>query len=409
VVAWTPSDEIAFLGIDKPQTPWWADMELHIADKGRLAADRHLNLTNATYGDFHDGGALGPPAMHWMDRENILALVAQKGESHPYRFGSKGQVETLAQPEAYCDGIASGGGRVAVTASAGGPIEVYAVEKGNLRPLTVDGGRWFIPFKRPIERVAIKHPEGHSIDTWLLTAQGHRTKAPLVLDVHGGPNASFGPTPWLEMNALADAGMHVIWCNPRGSLGYGEEYSRVVRGRWGEDDSSDLLKIVDWAVEQGRTDREHIGIMGLSYGGFMTTWMLGHHPGVFAAAVSENPVTDMLSEYANSDGGRFIGRAGVGVDEPWEHLTEFLDRSPYTRIHLNHAPLLLLQAENDLRCPPGQSEMVFNILRVLGRDVEMIRYPGESHVMFIIGRPDRRIDRVERIVGWFQKHLAPDS
>jgi dipeptidyl aminopeptidase/acylaminoacyl peptidase len=408
-VAWAPLPEIAFMGIDKPHTPWWADMELHVAGKGRIAAGRGLNPTNSTYGDFQDGDVLGPPPLQVIDKENILALVAHKGESHPYRFGVRGDVEALARPEATCVAIATGGGKVAVAAAAGGPTEVYAVEKGSLRPLTVDGGRWFIPFKRPIERVAIRHSDGHTIDTWLLTAKGQRTKAPLVLDVHGGPNASFGPTPWLEMNALADAGLHVIWCNPRGSVGYGEEYSKAVHGRWGEPDSTDLLTVIDWAIEQGLTDREQIGIMGLSYGGFMTTWMLGHHPGVFKAAVSENPVTDMLSEYANADGGRFIGMEAVGKDEPWEHLQEFLDKSPYTKIHLNHAPLLLLQAENDLRCPPVNSEMVFNILRTLGREVEMIRYPAESHVMFIIGRPDRRVDRMERIVDWFKKHVAPSA
>src|SRR5438477_10569126 len=144
----------------------------------------------------------------------------------------------------------------------------------------------------------------------------------------------------------------------------------------------------------------------LSYGGFMTNWMLANHPGVFKAAVSENPVTDLLAEWASSDFGFIIGRRAIEVQNPWENIGAFLARSPSTHMHQNHAPLLLLQAENDLRCPPGNSEMVFNILRILGREVEMIRYPGESHVMLIIGRPDRRVDRLERIVGWFQKHLA---
>jgi dipeptidyl aminopeptidase/acylaminoacyl peptidase len=408
-VAWAPSPEIAFTGIDKADTPWWADGELHLADgegkQRRLAPDRGLNVDNPTYGDFQDNEVLGPPSLQWGGKDSVLALVAHRGETHPYRFGRNGDVEALAKPEAICIAIATGDGRVAVTASYGAPTDVYAVEKGELRPLTVDGSRWFVPYKRQTERVDVKHPDGHVIDTWLLTANGSRTRAPLVLDVHGGPNASFGPTPWLEMNALADAGMHVVFCNPRGSKGYGEEFSRAVAGRWGQDDQSDLLAVVDWAVNQGLTDRNTIGIMGLSYGGFMTNWMLGHHPGRFKAAVSENPVTDMLSEYANADGGRFIGREAAGVEEPWNNLQKFLDVSPYTRIHQNHAPLLLLQAESDLRCPPVNSEMVFNILRILGREVEMIRYPGESHVMFIIGRPDRRTDRMERIVSWFSQHL----
>jgi dipeptidyl aminopeptidase/acylaminoacyl peptidase len=208
------------------------------------------------------------------------------------------------------------------------------------------------------------------------------------------------------MTALADAGFHVIWCNPRGSTSYGEDYARALEGRWGGPDASDQLRVLDWAVEQGLADRKQVGIMGLSYGGFMTNWMLANHPGVFKAAVSENPVTDLLGEWATSDFGRFIGRRAIGKQNPWENLDEFLKGSPFVRMHQNHAPLLLLQAENDMRCPPGNSEMIFNILRTLGREVEMIRYPAESHVMLAIGRPDRRVDRIERIVGWFKKHLA---
>jgi len=99
----------------------------------------------------------------------------------------------------------------------------------------------------------------------------------------------------------------------------------------------------------------------------------------------------------------------VGAEHPWEHPHEFLARSPWFSIHRNHSPLLLLQAESDLRCPAGQTEMVFAVLRSLGREVEMIRYPGESHLMLALGRPDRRVDRIERIVDWFERHLKPDA
>jgi dipeptidyl aminopeptidase/acylaminoacyl peptidase len=208
------------------------------------------------------------------------------------------------------------------------------------------------------------------------------------------------------MFALAGAGFHVLWSNPRGSTGYGQAYARSIEGQWGGKDASDVLRVAEWAVEQGLTDSDQIGVMGLSYGGFMTSWLLGRHPGVFRAAVSENPVTDMLAEYASADFGMTIGRGAVGADQPWGHLQDFLDKSPYTEIHRNESPLLLLHAEQDLRCPPAHSEMVFTILRSLGREVEMVRYPNESHLMLMMGRPDRRVDRLERIVGWFQEHLG---
>lgn len=409
-LAWAPSRQIAFAGTSRPDLAGWGDVELHVTDGQnvrRLAADRHLNISVTSYGDFQDAENFGPPPVTWEDGDHLLGLVSVRGCCHPYRFGLDGGVEALAKPEAICTAIATGGGRTAVVASTDEPSDVYVVEDGGLRRLTTDGSSWFGPFNRPIERTSIKHPDGHSIDTWLLTAKGNRTMAPLIIDVHGGPNSSFGPTPWLEMSALADAGFHVIWSNPRGSVSYGEQYARDLEGVWGDPDGSDLMRIIDWAVdEQAIADRRRIGIMGLSYGGFMTNYMLAKHPGMFAAAVSENPVTDLLGEWATSDFGRFIGRRAIETQSPWEDLQAFLSRSPFVRMHLNHAPLLLLQADNDMRCPPGNSEMVFHILRTLGREVEMIRYPGESHVMLAIGRPDRRVDRIERIVGWFQKHLA---
>ena len=409
--AWAPSQHVAFVGTSVPKSPGWSNVDLYVSDgktTRQLAEGKDLNIWNTTYGDFEDGEQLFAAPVLWLDQNHVVGLVAHRGSSHPYEFGLDGTVKALARDDLTCNAIATGGGRVAVVASGDGPADVYAVEDGRLRRLTTDGSKWFGPFHRRVERVNIPHPDGHNIDAWLLRARAENTKAPLVVAVHGGPNLSFGPTPWLEMSALADAGFHVLWSNPRGSTGYGQAYARTVAGRWGDKDAGDIIRIADWAVDEGLADRDRRGVYGLSYGGFMTNWLLGHHPGAFKAAVSENPVTDMLAEYASSDGGIQIGTGAVGVDHPWDHLAEFLDRSPYTKIHLNEAPLLLLQAEQDLRCPPGQSEMVFTILRSLGREVEMVRYPDESHVMLMIGRPDRRVDRIERIVGWFEKHLMPD-
>jgi dipeptidyl aminopeptidase/acylaminoacyl peptidase len=405
-LAWAPGKEIAYLGTDQPGSPGWADVELH-AGGHRLATDSHLNIQVTSYGDYQDGEQFGPPPLAWLDEQNVVALVSHHGYAHPYRFGLDGQVEALAEPQATCSSIATGGGRTVVIAAASdSPNDVFAVEDKELRRLTSDGSDWYAPFSRKVEHL---HIDG--VDTWWIPASGDTTKqAPLVIDVHGGPNSSFGPTPWLEMNALADAGIHVVYCNPTGSVSYGEKFARDLEGRWGDPDGEDLLKIIDWAVDEKHiADRERIGIMGLSYGGFMTNWMLANHPGVFAAAVSENPVTDLLGEWATSDFGRFIGRRAIETQSPWEDPQKYLERSPWFKMHQNHAPLLLLHAENDMRCPPGNSEMVFHILRTLGREVEMVRYPGESHIMLGIGRPDRRVDRIQRIVDWFRTHLRPDS
>src|SRR5439155_13993247 len=185
------------------------------------------------------------------------------------------------------------------------------------------------------------------------------------------------PTPWLEMLALADAGFSVLYGNPRGSVGYGEEFAKSIHGSWGDTDASDCMRLVDWAVRKGIAPREHVGLLGLSYGGYMTNWLLGQHPGRFAAAVSENPVLDLFSFYGESDFGFLVTEHAAAVTEPWQDFARLLDRSPGSQLHRNKTPLLLLQAEGDLRCPAGQTDIAFAIMRQLGRTVEMVRYPDE--------------------------------
>jgi dipeptidyl aminopeptidase/acylaminoacyl peptidase len=165
------------------------------------------------------------------------------------------------------------------------------------------------------------------------------------------------------------------------------------------------MRLIDWAIRKGIAERDHVGLLGLSYGGYMTNWLLGHHPGRFAAAVSENPVLDLFSFYGESDYGFLIAEYAAGVTEPWRDFPRLLDRSPAAQLHRNTAPLLLLQADGDLRCPPGQTDIAFAMLHQLGQTVEMVRYPDEFHLLFGIGRPDRRVDRLERIVDWFERYL----
>ena len=158
------------------------------------------------------------------------------------------------------------------------------------------------------------------------------------------------------------------------------------------------MRLVDWAVRKGLAPRDHVGLLGLSYGGYMTNWLLGHHPGRFAAAVSENPVLDLFSFYGESDYGFTIAEHVGGIKEPWHDFERMLDRSPGAQLHRNTAPLLLLQAEGDLRCPAGQTDIAFTMLRRLGQTVEMVRYPGgvASPARDRPARPARRPPRAHR-------------
>jgi dipeptidyl aminopeptidase/acylaminoacyl peptidase len=407
--AFSPSGKLAYIGLDDPGFSGSSNLGLWVKDgrsTRRLGEELDRTFFFIVIGDLLDFGAEFPPPLFWLDDESIVAPVTDRGSCVPYRFGLDGSVEKLVEREdAVCTWLSAGGGRIATIASVdGGACDVYAVEDGDLRRLSRNGGSWFAPYRRDPERHAVRHREGHEIDAWLLRPRGRRSRG-LVLQIHGGPHCAHGPAPWLEMVALADAGFTVLYGNPRGSVGYGEAFAKAIEGNWGDADDSDCMRLVDWAVRQGISTRDKVGLLGLSYGGYMTNWLLGHHPGRFAAAVSENPVLDLVSFYGESDYGFTIAEHVAGIEEPWHDFERMLDRSPGSQLHRNKAPLLLLQAEGDLRCPAGQTDIAFTMLRRLGQTVEMVRYPDESHLMLAIGRPDRRVDRIERIVDWFERYL----
>jgi dipeptidyl aminopeptidase/acylaminoacyl peptidase len=399
---------MAIVGKDYPRQPSWADNHLYVGDGAtprRLGPDLDRPVENVTFGDLIVWGS--GVSFEWIGPGVIVAQVGDEGRTVPYQFDAgSGEAVPLVSGDIICNSIAVGGGRLAMVASeCGRATEVYAVENVTMRRLSSNGSDWLEPYRRDPVRHRLMHPDGHAIDSWLIEGRDAPRPGPVVIQIHGGPHAAHGPTPWLEMLALADAGFHVLYPNPRGSSGYGEAFAKAIHGHWGEVDGSDHLHLVHWAVESGLADPRRVGVMGLSGGGYMTNWLLGHHPGRFRAGISENPVSNWVSWYGGSDLTGYTDERFVGIGRLPEDIEAFLAASPFMKIHQNTAPLLLLQSEDDLRCPPEQSEILFAILRSRGVSTQMVRYPGESHFLAGIGRPDRRVDRIRRIVEWFRKYL----
>jgi dipeptidyl aminopeptidase/acylaminoacyl peptidase len=194
--------------------------------------------------------------------------------------------------------------------------------------------------------------------------------------------------------------------NIRGSASYGGEWIRPQLGDWGGPDADDVHAAIDHLIAFGLVDPERLGVLGLSYGGFMVNWLVGTTDR-FAAAVSENGVSNQVSAWAHSDSGAEYCRAArmgdattpSGVEQLWR-------QSPLRNVAAVHTPILLLQSEADRRCPPADNEQLFAGLRWLGREVEYVLYPEEYHVVQAAGRIDRRIDRMTRVLNWFDGHIA---
>lgn len=256
------------------------------------------------------------------------------------------------------------------------------------------------------DHLQLTAPDGLPLEGWLMKPPGFNggRRHPLLLQVHGGPHAGYGWTFFHEFQVLAALGFLVLYVNPRGSDGYGEEFRRAVALDWGGADFGDLMACLDQVVAGGRVDEARIGVAGGSYGGYMTNWAIGHTDR-FAAAVAMRSISNLISEYAQHDIALW-GQLEMGPP-PWSDPDELWRRSPIRYVEEIRTPLLLIHGEMDLRCAISQAEELFGALRLLGREVEMVRFPGESHDLSRSGRPDRRVERLRRVAAWFEDHLMP--
>src|SRR2546427_310028 len=249
-------------------------------------------------------------------------------------------------------------------------------------------------------------PDGWRLEGWILKPQGHDPDRvyPTVLEIHGGPHAQYGWSFFHELQILASMGFVVFYMNPRGSDGYGERFRREVVRDWAGKDYIDIMSSLDQVIERtGYIDTKRLGVGGGSYGGYMTNWIIGHTDR-FGAAVAMRSISNLVSEYSQHDIVLW-GMLQMGPP-PWPDLDELWRRSPIRYVQNMHTPLLLTAGEMDLRCAMSQSEELFGAMRLLGKTVELVRFPEESHDLSRNGRPDRRVERLRRIAGWYERYLG---
>ena len=227
-------------------------------------------------------------------------------------------------------------------------------------------------------------------------------KYPCLLEVHGGPMCQYGYTFFHEMHLLAAQGYVVVATNPRGSSGRGLKYMNCIEGNWGKLDYADCMAVVNTMARQSYVDSKRLGILGGSYGGFMTIWAVGH-TNRFKAAVTQRALGNWATQFGSSDVGWEDQYEMGGL--PFDRPLHYMKKSPNYYVRNIKTPLLIIHSEQDLRCPIAQSEELFTSLKVLGRTTEMVRFEGESHGLSRGGKPANRRERLNRIVDWFERYI----
>ncbi|SDJ84092.1 Dipeptidyl aminopeptidase/acylaminoacyl peptidase [Halovenus aranensis] len=245
--------------------------------------------------------------------------------------------------------------------------------------------------------------DGTDLQGWLLTPPDFDPDEtyPLAVEVHGGPHAMWttSGTMFHEFQTLAARGYVVFWSNPRGSAGYGEEFMTAIERDWGSVTMSDVTAGIEAATDREYVDDDQLFLTGGSFGGYMTAWMVGHTDR-FEAAVSQRGVYDLTSFYGSTDGAYSLVEGDFDTT-PWEEPEFLWERSPTGHAHEVETPTLVLHSDDDYRTPACTAELFYRILRKHGVDTRFVRYPGEGHELSRSGQPGHIVDRIERIVRWF--------
>ena len=357
------------------------------------------------------------------DGRHLLGTAPVRGSYELWRLAlGDGALERLTDDHHYLSGweavpLTDGGLRVAAirsTASALPDLHVVDLAAdgsvppgGALRRVTAFNDEVAAEVELRASEERWETVDGRDIQGWLVrSAAAERGEAaPLVLEIHGGPHTLYGWAPYWEFQVLAGAGISVLFTNPRGSEGYGEDFNAANLPDWGTGPMADVMAHVESLVAAGVADPARLGVTGGSYGGYLTNWIVGHTDR-FAAAMTCRSVTDLASLMLTGDlAGGIFGVMEFGA-QPWEDPELYRELSPLTYADRIRTPLLIQHAENDLRCPIGQAEALFAVLRTLKRPVRLMRVPNETHELTRSGTPFRRAENLVQVESWFDHFLV---
>ncbi len=421
-ISWSPNgDWIAYIGHESKDDPWkprndkvWV-VNLHTNEVRCLTETLDRDVGNATLSDMREAFTGGGRPVWNMESNRLFFTVSDRGNCHLYTADLNGDWQPLT------DGAMD---IYAFSANKKASLFVLALSKptlpGELFTLSLQSASVAVATELQqltrlnqdwLNKVQLSEPEevwfesfdGTKIQGWLLKPPDFdpTQKYPLLLYIHGGPHAQYGNTFFHEFQLHAARGYIVFYTNPRGSMGYEEDFAAVIRGNWGDVDFKDIMAGADFAVSLPYVDETRMAVAGGSYGGYMTNWIVGHTDR-FRCAITDRSVANKQSMAGTSD---FPMKPnGYWEGNFWDRTEKLWQQSPLRYVANVKTPLLIIHSEGDLRCPIGQAEELFAALKRLKKEVVFVRYPQEtSHGLSRSGPPDLRLDRLNRICEWLDK------
>jgi dipeptidyl aminopeptidase/acylaminoacyl peptidase len=342
------------------------------------------------------------------DREAVVS-VQTGGEIALVRVALEGdELHTVvAGGLRVCNGVTVRGQKLLFGAfgfTEPGDLYLADLETGEERRLTRLNDEVLAELALPtVVPLSITGIDGASVEGWFVQPADADGPLPTILNIHGGPHAGWGAHFNFDNLMFVGAGYGVLMVNHRASTGYGDAFATAIRGDWGNLDYADLMAGVDHAIEEELADPDRLGVCGISGGGNLTGWIIGHTDR-FKAACPENPVFNWFSMYGTSDVGADFSVRELG-GTPYEAEEIYRRCSPITYAHLCTTPTLFLQHENDNRCPAEQTEQFFTVLRVNGVPAEMLRFPNTPHGGSVRGPIGHRRAQNDALLDWMGRYV----
>jgi dipeptidyl aminopeptidase/acylaminoacyl peptidase len=417
---WSPDGKsIAFLGDDHEDDPWGVkntNLFVVSAEGGKpkcLSREDDYCLTAGVLGDTREGAGDGGPI--WSpDSKALYFSIGWHGEEQiGFVQVDVGRVKLLTKGKHVVSlgNLSKNGERFAClfgNATHMSEIAVYDLAKHGHEPGVVthfnQAFHYEVATLEP-EEVWINNTDGTKIQCWVMKPLDLKNgqKSPAVLEIHGGPHCLYGYCYFHEFQVLAAQGYVVVYSNPRGSKGYGEAFCEAIRGNWGDKDWIDIEAVKNWMKTQPFIDSKKMGVMGGSYGGYMTNWVVGHTTD-FKAAITDRCVSNLVSMGGSSDFPFIPDSYWKG--SPWGDISGLWKQSPIAYFDNVETPMLIIHSEGDLRCNIEQGEQVFAALQQRGIASRLVRYPlSTSHGLSRGGPADLRIHRLNEIITWWAKYL----